>query len=225
VTVRRALVTGASRGLGAALCAELTGRGWAVQAATRAGPGLRLDYNDPTSIAAAGEACAAAFDRLDLLVNCGAVNSAPGHRPAASKGPLASLEAVALTALWQTNVVGPVLAVRALLPLLRRSARGVVANISTSRASLSLATDPGSFGYAVSKAALNMATRKLAAELAPEGIDVFAIDPGWLRTAMGGPEAPVGPEQAATDLVHLLTGDTRVLSGQFVDRWGIQVPW
>jgi NAD(P)-dependent dehydrogenase (short-subunit alcohol dehydrogenase family) len=186
---------------------------------------VRLDYEDPASIRDAAARCAAELDRVDLLVNCGAVNKDPGLPPAASKGPLERLDDAALTTMYRVNVVGPVAACREFLPLLRRSAGGRIANISTIRASLREATDGGSFGYAVTKAALNMATRKLAAQLDPAGIAVVAIDPGWMDTRMGGPEAPTSADTAARDIARILLDDPTIRSGQFIDRYGKPLPW
>ena len=234
-----ALVTGASRGLGLAFATQLLAAGAAVTLAVRdfgsaqaaealaaAHPRqsrvIRVDYSDHSSL----PACLAGsgLRRLDLLINCGSANIAHGQPEVASKGPLQELESTALVQLFEVNVAGPVALCRAVLPLLV-AAQGLVANISTSRASISMTDRPGSFSYAVSKAALNMATRKLAAELGPSGVTVVAVDPGWIRTRMGGERAPRLPEEAAHQVLQVLLRPNRPLSGCFVDAEGNDVPW
>jgi NAD(P)-dependent dehydrogenase (short-subunit alcohol dehydrogenase family) len=183
---------------------------------------VRADHTDPDSLtAAAGEVRPG---ELRLLVNCGGANIAMGHAATASKGPVGALTDAALAALYEVNVVGPVLLCQALWPELARPGRLVV-NISTGRASLAGATDSGSFGYSVTKAALNMATRKLAAELAPHGSAAVAVDPGWVRTRMGGPEAPRTPADAARRLLDTVLTTDRPWNGRFVDADGRDLPW
>jgi NAD(P)-dependent dehydrogenase (short-subunit alcohol dehydrogenase family) len=80
-------------------------------------------------------------------------------------------------------------------------------------------------GYAISKAALNMITVKLAARLGDDGIVVVAVHPGYLRTAMGSPGAPMEPADAASQIADLVEGLTLEQSGSFL-RWdGTIHPW
>jgi NAD(P)-dependent dehydrogenase (short-subunit alcohol dehydrogenase family) len=237
--VKYALVTGASGGLGAALAAELLATGAFVALGVRDGAVrpvaaeltaahperarvLHVDYTEPDSLATLATRCT--FPRLDMLVNCGGVNVAAGQPAAASKGPLPDLDYGALIHVFATNVAGPVTLCRVMLPLLA-TGRGMVVNVSTQRASLALTDQPGSFSYAVSKAALNMASRKLAAELGPAGITVVAIDPGWIRTRMGGPDAPRAPAEAARQMLSTLLDPGRSLNGRFVTADGKDLPW
>lgn len=239
----RAVVTGANRGLGQAIAACLLNdyRARVVMTARRPRQAMTdaviadgaanrtalvpLDYTSPDSIVEAAQVTARILGRVDLLVNCAGINKADTWPPEASKGGLAHLRAEALTHLLNTNVVGPVMTCQAFLPLLREAARPYVINISTSRASLTSVDDPRSFGYAVSKAALNMATRKIAAELADYGGIVVAIDPGWLRTRMGGPEAPTDPADAAARLLRLVLCGQLAINGRFLTPDGEEVPW
>jgi NAD(P)-dependent dehydrogenase (short-subunit alcohol dehydrogenase family) len=232
-----ALVTGANRGLGLALATELlTAYGGCVVLGVRAEAGpaaelaaahpgrasvVRIDYADEDSLAAAG---ALPPDRLDLLLNCGGSNVAGGLPRAASKGPVGQLRYAALVEMFAVNAAGPVLLAQALWPRLA-AGRGVVGNVSTGRACLASADAPGSIGYAMSKAALNMATRKLAAELGPLGGAAVAVDPGWMRTRMGGPEAPHDPAGVARRMLGTLLTRGRALNGRFVDPDGTELPW
>jgi NAD(P)-dependent dehydrogenase (short-subunit alcohol dehydrogenase family) len=235
-----ALVTGANRGLGLALAGELlrrlpgrvllgvrnTADAAGADKLAAAFPGravpVRVDHTDPDSLTVA--AGGVRPGELRLLVNCGGANVAPGHAPTASKGPVGTLTCAALATLYEVNVVGPVLLCQALWSELTRPGRLVV-NISTGRASLAGATDRGSFGYAVTKAALNMATRKLAADLALHGSAAVVVDPGWVRTRMGGPEATRTPADAARRLLDAVLNTQEPLNGRFVDADGRDLPW
>jgi NAD(P)-dependent dehydrogenase (short-subunit alcohol dehydrogenase family) len=187
---RRALVTGASRGLGAALARFLAADGWdLILTARTAGP---LDEVAGAVRASGAEVTALVGDvanpahrvevrkaveskvRLDLLVN-NASELGPSPLPELARYPLSQLELV-----YRTNVVAPVALVQELLPFLER-ARGVVVNISSDAA---LAGYPGWGGYGASKAALDLVSRTLAHELRDRGVAVVAVDPGDLRTAM-----------------------------------------
>ena len=238
-----AVVTGANRGLGHALagvlverpgtCVVMAVRDLAaaepcrqlVDGVDRQGFVVHLDYQDERSIEAAAEEVADRCPRVDLLVNCGSRNVAAGHPREASKGPLGRLEGRALEQLLRVNAIGPVLTCQAFLPLLKRSPAPRIVNVSTARASLARTRDSASFGYALSKAALNMATRKMAEDLRAAGGVMLAVDPGWLRTRMGGPEAPGDPRAAAQGIVEQAFTATPERSGSFLGHDGSVIPW
>jgi NAD(P)-dependent dehydrogenase (short-subunit alcohol dehydrogenase family) len=185
-----ALITGGSRGLGAAVARFLAPQGYdliltarepeplaAVAAELRRHGGtvrtLAGDVADPghrTRVAAA----AAGLGRLDLLFN-NASDLGAAPLPVLSEYPLGALER-----LLAVNVVGPIGLIQVVLPLLSRS-RGLVVNITSDAA---IGGYPGWGGYGASKAALELASRTLATELAPHEIAVVTVDPGDMRTAM-----------------------------------------
>ncbi len=83
----------------------------------------------------------------------------------------------------------------------------------------------GSWAYRLSKAALNMANRNLALELAPRGILSVVLHPGWVRTDMGGSHAPLALEESVAEMVATIDRLTDEESGRFIDRKGEELPW
>jgi NAD(P)-dependent dehydrogenase (short-subunit alcohol dehydrogenase family) len=100
-----------------------------------------------------------------------------------------------------------------------------VANISSGAGSISEKEDCDYYPYAVSKAALNMLTRALAAEFRSSGIVIAAISPGWVKTRMGGQNAPLSPQESARSLFKTISGLTIDRTGQFLGRDGEPYAW
>lgn len=189
-TGRRAVVTGASRGLGAVVAGLLGDEGYELIVTARsvapleaAAASLRRRGVVVTALSgdvadAAHRARVAAAVRaggtLDLLVN-NASELGPSPLPPLAAYPLAELERV-----WRVNTLAPLAWVQELLEPLAR-ARGLVVNVSSDAA---VGGYPGWGGYGASKAALDLVSKTLANELAPRGIAVVSVDPGDLRTAM-----------------------------------------
>jgi NAD(P)-dependent dehydrogenase (short-subunit alcohol dehydrogenase family) len=226
------LITGSSGGIGLALAEEFARAGWQVFASARAPQRpelsalackwknlevLPLDVCDDSTIAQTAER----LDRraLDVLVNNAAVFPGEGHEPFESVDPDWFHQA------FDANVVGVARVTRAFLPHLRKSAHPRVANISSGAGSISEKEDSDYYAYAVSKAALNMLTRALAAEFRATGIVIAAISPGWVKTRMGGPDAPLSPQQSARCLFKTISGLTIDRTGQFLGRDGEPYAW
>jgi NAD(P)-dependent dehydrogenase (short-subunit alcohol dehydrogenase family) len=182
---RTALVTGASRGLGEVIATFLARRGYDVvitsrgaealqETARRIGPRARPIAGDVTDPAHRSALKEATRDGLDVLVN-NASELGPSPMPAVADYPLDALEDV-----LRTNVVAPVALTQELLPQLRKR-HGLVVNIS-SDAAVGAYENWG--GYGASKAALDLISRTLAAELRDDGVSVVSVDPGDMRTTM-----------------------------------------
>lgn len=178
---RRAIVTGAASGIGAATTKRLVADGAEVITVDRAGADVIADLATQAGIAAV---VAAAGDRLDILIN----NA--GVCPAA---PLADID----DALWQSgldvNVTAPFKLARALAPLLAKSKAGRIINTGSI---LSSYGDAGLVAYSASKHAILGLTRALANELGPLGITVNCIQPGAIVTGMTQPMFDSTPESA-----------------------------
>ncbi len=227
------LITGSNRGLGLEWVRQLAGRGETVWAAARhparaealqrlaarypAVHPLAMDVGDEASIAAAVAEIARHTDALDVVIN----NA--GVLPEGET--IANLRREDMLTACRVNAIGPMLVVQHTLPLLRRGRRKVIFNVSTMLASLTLKHGRSYYSYSASKAALNMFTRTLAAELRPEGIIAVVVHPGWVRTDMGGPAAPLLPHDSVRGMLALLDGLTLEHSGRFWTWEGKEHPW
>lgn len=185
-----AMITGASRGLGATLAGFLARAGWDLVLTARGADDLeavadRLGGEGRRIVALAGDVAdpdhrrrladaARGLGGLDWLVNNA---SELGPSPLS---PLAEVSVDALERVFAVNVVAPIALVRETLPLLEDGG-GLVVDVSSDAA---VGGYPGWGAYGASKAALDLASRTLAGELAPRGVSVVAVDPGDLRTAM-----------------------------------------
>jgi NAD(P)-dependent dehydrogenase (short-subunit alcohol dehydrogenase family) len=240
--MRRVVVTGANRGLGLEFTRQLAAAGDEVVAGARhpktadelnklaarsAGrvTVVHLDVGDPADIAAATLHIGERFDAVDLLINNAGIWTAPGVPERASSGPLVDLRSDAVLEVLRINAVAPILVTQALASCLAAAGRAVVVNLSSWLGSIRGATDRGNLAYAMSKAALNMLTGRLAAELAGQGTIVVSMSPGWVATDMGGPSAPLEPPESVKGMLNVVDALTPAQSGSFLDHAGAVLPW
>ena len=240
--MRRVVVTGANRGLGLELTRQLAAAGDEVVATARqpktaeelekvaSGSSGRvtaigLDVGDPAGVARAALRIGERFDAVDVLFNNAGIWTAPAHHDRASRGPLADLRAEPVLEVLRVNAVSPILVTKALAPRLAAARTSVVVNLSSGLGSLQGATSGGNLAYAMSKAALNMFTRHLAAELRGQGTVVVSISPGWVATDMGGPSAPLEPAESVKGILNVVNALTPAQSGAFLDHTGVILPW
>jgi NAD(P)-dependent dehydrogenase (short-subunit alcohol dehydrogenase family) len=232
--VQRCLVTGANSGLGLAFVTQLLERGARVLACCRDpaqareldalaaahGGQLRvhaLDVADAAAIAALPAAAADFLQRIDLLVNNAGV-LVSGER-------FGNVEAEALAQSFAVNASAPLLITQALAPLLALGNKPRVLCITSQLGSIAQASGFRTISYAMSKAALNMAVKRLAAELSPRGIVVLAVHPGWIKTAMGGKSATLAPADSAHALLGLIEHAGVQDAGRFLAYDGAELPW
>lgn len=220
------LVTGTSRGLGLELVKQLTSRGDRVIACSRAREGAKdaarlaerfveLDAADAASI---GSAASEVKDEpIDVLINNAGVYS--------QDTTVEKLEMAEFDRVFRTNVAGPALLTRLLLPNLRAGAGKTIANISSGLGSLSTVVPGTGIAYCASKAALNMLTVRTAQDLASEGFTVVTFSPGWVRTDMGGAGAPLSPEESISGLLRTMDALTKASNGKFLNYDGVPVAW
>jgi citronellol/citronellal dehydrogenase len=240
---RVALVTGASRGIGRATALALGARGAAVVLAARTlEPGGRLpgsleetarairaaggqalevacDLGDPGRVAELAETALRWKGSVDVLVNNAAfLGKATFH-------PLDELSLVNWQRQLNVNVTAPLALSKALVPAMRAHGGGVLVNVTSSAADLVEGDVPG-IAYGATKAALNRLTLALARDLRPDGITVFAVDPGYVRTEVSEQAATHPgwdididtahpPEVAARAIAELVERDGGEVSGRF----------
>lgn len=154
---------------------------------------------------------------LDVLINNAGV--------VGKSGPLDELDFDDLLTTYSTDALGPLRVTRALLPLLSAGSTKKIVNISTGMASISDNGSGGAWGYRMAKAALNMATKNLALMLRSEAIVCIAVNPGWVKTDMGGRGANMPVEESAKRILGIVAsigiGDT----GRFLNYDGETFPW
>jgi NAD(P)-dependent dehydrogenase (short-subunit alcohol dehydrogenase family) len=214
--VTHILITGGARGIGRALCLSALAQGWRVSCTLRDGAvpdgvtGYRLDMRD---LAGLGD-LAAQVGQVDVLVlNAGIIGPATG--------PL-DLHPTAFAEVMQINTFAPLAIAAAIVP--NMGVGGRVLAISSQMAWMGYAK-PDTIAYRMSKVALNKGIQALATELAPRGIAAVAIDPGWVRTDMGGPEADRDPAQVGAEIIALAARLDMAQNGRFLKSDGTQRPW
>lgn len=137
---------------------------------------------------------------------------------------------------FSINAVGPLMLTKALLPLLKRAAtvnndkplgidRSVVVNMSSYLGSMTMNNQGGLYPYRCSKAALNMITASLSVDLKPDGILVTSIHPGWVKTTMGGPNAPLDVDTCTNQIIQLLKNLNDNHNGHFYSYDGQKIDW
>src|SRR5215208_4226861 len=225
-----ALVTGANKGIGLEIVRQLAASRWQVFLTGRSPASVRqaasslsqsvtpvvLDVTSPSSIEAAVKTLSGVVDHLDVLINNAGILEE-------DDGPIFKLPATQLRRMLETNTIGPLLVTQAFLPLLRNSASARIINVSSGAGQLS---DMGTWApaYSISKTALNGVTGQFAAALKDSNIAVNAVCPGWVKTEMGGREAPRSVEEGADSIVWLATAAPQRMTGQFI-RDRTPIPW
>ena len=220
------LITGANRGLGLEFARKFQARGYQVIGTARdpaaaeelKALGVRveqLDVADTGSARALAERLGGAG--IDILINNAGIFGTNSRS-------LAELEVDKLNEAFAVNSIGPLRVTQALLENLRHGRDKKIINISTVMASISGNTG-GVYAYHASKAALNSIGKSLAGELGREGFIVVMIHPGWVRTDMGGPTAPLSPEESIGAILKLIDGLKAEDNGRFMDYQGQTVPW
>ena len=242
-----AFITGGNRGLGFQTALDIKDQGVKVVIGSRdlsqgeqalaqlreAGVDadvLKFDITNQADHQAAYDYFNSKFGRLDILVNNAGIaggtfpGTGPEHR--ASDVPLDLLHKV-----FETNFFAPVALTKTLLPLLKKSEAGRIVNLSSILGSLTLHADPKSpiynaksFAYDASKTALNAFTVHLAYELRGTKIKVNSAHPGWVKTDMGGEQAPMELAEGSKTSVELATLPDDGPTGKFL-HLGKPLPW
>jgi NAD(P)-dependent dehydrogenase (short-subunit alcohol dehydrogenase family) len=231
-----AVVTGAYRGLGFEICRQLARLGYAVILTARkpksgeeAANSLKaegldvtfhpLDVTQEDSVTALSDFLVAEYGRLDVLVNNAGIFPDPAPWSADSSILCADLDAIRDG--FETNTLGPLRLCQSLIPLMEE--KGCIVNVSSGMGQLS-EMEGCCPGYRLSKTALNAMTRILAEELKGSGVKINAVCPGWVRTEMGGSEAPLSIEEGIKGILWAATLPADGPSGGFF-RHGKPIAW
>jgi NAD(P)-dependent dehydrogenase (short-subunit alcohol dehydrogenase family) len=239
-----ALITGANKGIGLEMSRQLGEQGFTVLMAARnlknaedaaadlKAQGLEvqainLDVTDSAQIESIAKEIGNKFDKLDVLINNAGVmldGEWVGNETSSTSASL-------LHKTFDTNFFGLVELTQALLPLILKSPSGRIVNMSSIMASLTLHADSNSpiyytkpFAYDASKAAVNSFTIHLAQELKDTSVKVNSAHPGWVKTALGGEQAPMDVVEGAKTGVRLATLTKDAPTGGFF-HFGETLPW
>ncbi len=225
------LLVGASRGLGHAMAAEFLNRGWNVIGTVR-GTGKTelhdladkhqgrveietLDITQPEQIAALHDRLAGRRIQM-LFVNAGTANDNQGET-------IAQVSTDEFVRVMITNALSPMRVIEGLEDLVPST--GLIGVMSSGQGSISNNEKGGHEVYRGTKAALNMYMRSYAARRATDPRALALMAPGWIRTALGGPDAPFSIEDTVPKIVDTLLSQQGTPGLRYVDREGKTVPW
>lgn len=228
------LITGGNRGIGLALTEQLSARAHArvLVACRRPSEALSslvalrrseaergsvevisgIDVRAPQTLR--GQLEERGVTSLDLCINNAGV---------LARDALPSLDYAQIQSQFEVNTLGPLKVVEACLELLREGSK--VVNITSRMGSIADNTSGGMYGYRISKAALNMASVSLARDLAPRGIAVAVLHPGFVRTDMTGGRGLIETDESARGMIALMDQLTVETSGGFWHTNGEALPW
>jgi len=227
------LVTGANRGLGLEFARQYAADGWQVFAACRAPDaakelqGLAAECNerirvvdmDVTDAASVGAAAAALKgEAIDVLLNNAGVGSPPDQR-------FGALDYSAWAKVLDTNTLGPMRVVEAFVENVEQSRQKKIVTITSGMGSIQDNSSGGSYAYRSSKAAVNMVMKSLAIDLAKRDVICVVMNPGWVRTDMGGSGGKLSPAESITALRSIIGSLSPKDSGQFLNWNGELYSW
>jgi NAD(P)-dependent dehydrogenase (short-subunit alcohol dehydrogenase family) len=225
------LIIGASRGLGHAMAEGFLKKGWNVVGTVRAGAGRTLlhdladnwpgrletevlDINEPAQIASLRERLAGRSFEM-LFVNAGTTTS--------EQVPVGRVSTEDFVNVMVTNALSPMRVIEALQDLV--PATGLIGAMSSGQGSITNNTNGLRDLYRGSKAALNMFMRGFAARQSETARAFVLMAPGWIQTALGGPDAPFTIEESVPNLVNVLLAKRERPGLEYLDRFGRTVPW
>jgi NAD(P)-dependent dehydrogenase (short-subunit alcohol dehydrogenase family) len=232
------LITGTNRGLGLEFVRQYAADGWRVLATARDKENAKelnqlsakqknitahaLNVADDLSVRDLADQLGET--PIDILIHNSGLYPRKGQK-------VGEIDYAGWREAMDTNLYGVMRVTEALLENVAASERRQIAAISSSMASLravqggSVGSAGTSYQYRTSKTALNMAFSVLAKELEPRGISVVLLDPGWVKTDMGGQHAQLTPEQSITGMRKVLAGPPQEISGKFLGYDGLVRPW
>jgi NAD(P)-dependent dehydrogenase (short-subunit alcohol dehydrogenase family) len=204
--MKRVFITGISRGVGKAYAGKFFAAGWHVAGTSTSGRAPRkddhlevyqLDLTDAARLASLAAILAADGQKFDVLINNAGVNLS-----STTEYPSNSLQIDVLRQTLEVNLIGLADLTQRLLPLMAPDSQ--IINVSSGAGAFHPYIPTGTPSYQIAKAALNMYTVALANSLSQKAVKVWAFDPGWVQTDMGGYAAVKLPAMAAEELYQLV---------------------
>lgn len=227
------LITGANRGLGLEFCRQYAGAGWRVLACCRepetAGALRGLADSHPQlslhrlDLGQLGQIDALAQELADQPIDV-LLSNAGVYGDSARTG-FGQLDYAAWRRVLEINLLAPVKLAEAFQLQLGLGSRKLIVALTSLMGSIADNTSGGSILYRSSKAALNAAMKSLSLELRPQGVGVLLLHPGWVKTDMGGPDAPTLPEASVAGMRRVIEAYRPGDSGRFLDFQGESLPW
>jgi NAD(P)-dependent dehydrogenase (short-subunit alcohol dehydrogenase family) len=225
------MITSANRGLGLEFARQYAADGWRIFAAcrnphaaadlrdlARAGPVtiFPMDVTDPQSIERAKAGLAE--EAIDVLINSAGIVGKQNQRAG-------NVDYEVWKQVLDVNTLGPLRVTEAFTDQIVRGERKLVVTITSGMGSLADNISGGAIPYRSSKAAVNMAMRSAAIDLAPRGIACVLVNPGWVKTDMGGQGAPLTATESVAALKRLIASIGLAQSGKFFNYDGREYPW
>lgn len=224
-----ALITGANRGIGLEFSHQYAAMGWRVIATCR-DPGSAadlksisgdvsveaMDVSDYANIQSLAKSLKR--EAIDVLVNNAGIH---GPRPSRVGG----IDYDAWAEVLKINTMGPMKVSEAFVEHVARSDLNTIVTITSKMGSIANNKSGGAYPYRSSKAAVNAVMKSLAVDLRPRGITVVVFHPGWVATDMGGPSAPVGPDESVAGMIKTISKLKLSDSGKFLNYDGKKVAW
>jgi NAD(P)-dependent dehydrogenase (short-subunit alcohol dehydrogenase family) len=225
------MITSANRGLGLEFVRQYAADGWRIFAACR-NPDAAADLHettrtgsvtvfpmDVTDLSSVRHAAAGLNgESIDVLLNSAGIIGKPGQRTG-------HIDYESWEQVLNVNTMGPLRVTEAFVEHVARSERKLIVTITSGLGSLTDNTSGGSIPYRSSKAAVNMAMRSAAIDLAPRGIACVLVNPGWVKTDMGGLGAPLTPSESVAALKSLIATFSLAHSGKFFHYDGREYAW
>ncbi len=221
------LITGINRGIGQELARAALGKGWTVYGSVRTEqqaddtakvlPGLKPLVFDVTDREAVSNAASSLKALLDIVINNAGIIGPDRQSPL-------DMDFDGFAQTFAVNTLAPLAVSQAFLPYLRQSNGGRIVTISSQMAWMGYAKSDR-IAYRASKSAVNKVMQGLATDLEPEGIAVCLIDPGWVKTDMGGADADNNPLDVAEGILSLAETLTVSHTGKFFKWTGEERPF
>jgi NAD(P)-dependent dehydrogenase (short-subunit alcohol dehydrogenase family) len=226
-------VTGANRGLGLEFARQYAADGWRVYAAcrnprdakelqrlaTESGGRITVLELDVTDLASVREAARSlAGEPVDVLINNAGVGSPRGQQ-------IGGLDYDAWAHVLDVNTLGPARVAEAFIDNVATGGQKKIVTITSGMGSIGDNTSGGSYAYRSSKAAVNMVVKSLSLDLAPRGITCIVMNPGWVRTDMGGAGGKLEPAESIAAMRKVIARLKSADSGKFFNYDGGSYPW